>query len=177
MTSYKSSQVSFKYIAQYHKFASGQVLKCKRLYICCQKLATMSLGHFCLGVGGPTSICITSPETPFIMKWPVTPPPVMMLYINRTLLAFITSHFLPLLPSPPTVFRRLSARPPSLLLPRWKVSHPEPHPRWPCWAQAPPCWPGTEAHTWRVLRTRPQRLALPACRMTSVGSPRRQPRY
>lgn len=82
----------------------------------------------------------------------------------------------PLLPSPPTVFRRLSARPPSLLLPRWKVSHPEPRPRWPCWAQAPPCWPGMEARTWRVLRTRPQPLALPACRMTSVGSSWREMR-
>lgn len=98
-------------------------------------------------------------------------------HINSSPPASTTSHFLPfsLLPSPPTVFRRLSARPPSLLLPRWKVSHPEPRPRWPCWAQAPPCWPGMEAHTWRVLRTRLQPLALPACRTTSVGSAWREP--
>lgn len=69
-----------------------------------------------------------------------------------------------------TVFRRLSARPPSLLLPRWRVSHPEPRPRWPCWAQAPPCWPGMEARTWRVVRTRPPPSAPPAYRMTLVGS-------
>lgn len=81
----------------------------------------------------------------------------------------------PLISSPsslllPTVFRRLSTRPPSLLLPRWKVSHPEPRPRLQCWALARPCWPGMEAHTWRVLRTRPQLLVPPACRRTSVGS-------
>lgn len=118
-----------------------------------------------------TSICITSPEIPLLWIYLSSTSPLRWCCISTvTPLSSITSHFLPLLLSPPTVFRRLSARPPSLLLPRWKVSHPEPHPRWLCWAQAPPCWPGMEAHTWRVLRTRPQPLALPACRMTSVGS-------
>lgn len=100
----------------------------------------------------------------------ITPPSNNAVYSNRTPLGSITSHLLSF--SLPTVFRRLSARPPpSLLLPRWRVTHPEPRPRWPCWAQAPPCWPGMKAHTWRALRTRPQLLALPACRTTWVGSP------
>ncbi|KAF3845299.1 hypothetical protein F7725_008462 [Dissostichus mawsoni] len=37
----------------------------------------------------------------------------------------------------------------------------------PCSAQAPPCWPGPEAHTWRALRTKHPSGGPPACRKTS----------
>lgn len=116
-----------------------------------------------------SSMWIRSPE--LLLLWSDLPPLPCYHDVHQQDPSSL-SHLLPFSPSPPTVFRRLSTRPPSLLLPRWKVSHPEPRPRWPCWAQAPPCWPGMEAHTWRVLRTRPQLLALPACRMTLVGSAR-----